>query len=341
MRVCICGGGSIGHVCAAVAASQGFDVVMLTGHPAAWADHIEAVDNDGKLYSGAITAATSNASEAVAGADIVLLCQPGYMIADTLASIAPHLSPATVVGSIVSSTGFFFEAHRLLPASTPLFGFQRVPFIARVDSYGHRGLLLGYKSLVKVALENIASPLKFLEVLEKLFITPMEQLDSYLEASLTNSNPILHTGRLYSMWHDGATPQAEPTMFYADWTDDASRTLIDMDNEFMSLLRSLNVKEGAIPPLLDYYESTDAASLTRKIRSIEAFRGIKAPMVLGQEGWLPDYNSRYFTEDFPFGLRIIRDLAHKEGVATPVIDKVYDWGMSVISSGAAKSQNDT
>lgn len=36
----------------------------------------------------------------------------------------------------------------------------------------------------------------------------------------------------------------------------------------------------------------------------------------------------YFTEDFPFGLRFIVDLARKHGVETPKIDIVYEWGMS-------------
>lgn len=336
MRICICGGGSLGHVCAAVAASQGHEVVMFTGHPEAWNTSIEAVDNTGKIYSGHLAAATADAREAVADASIVLLCQPGYIIGQTLTSLAPWLSADTAVGSIVSSTGFFFEAHHLLPSSTPLFGFQRVPFIARVDRYGSRGRLLGYKPCVKVAMENISDQEEFTKILESVFITPVEKLDNYLEASLTNSNPILHTGRLYSLWHNDIKPVKEPVMFYADWTDDASQTIMEMDREFMALLHKLNVREGAIPSLLDYYESTDASSLTRKIRSIEAFKSIKAPMVQVPGGWLPDFSSRYFTEDFPYGLAILRRLAASRDVEAPTIEKVASWGNACIGCQATK-----
>ena len=45
-------------------------------------------------------------------------------------------------------------------------------------------------------------------------------------------------------------------------------------------------------------------------------------------GWIPDFESRYFTEDFPYGLRIIKDLSTKYKVETPVIDKVDAWGLS-------------
>ena len=47
-------------------------------------------------------------------------------------------------------------------------------------------------------------------------------------------------------------------------------------------------------------------------------------------GWKADFGSRYFTEDFPFGLRWIKDLAAEHGVDTPVINEVYEWGMSRI-----------
>ena len=53
-------------------------------------------------------------------------------------------------------------------------------------------------------------------------------------------------------------------------------------------------------------------------------------MVVTAEGWIPDFNSRYFTEDFPFGLEYIRDLAREYGISTPTIDKVYELGMSMI-----------
>ena len=98
----------------------------------------------------------------------------------------------------------------------------------------------------------------------------------------------------------------------------------------MALLKKLPVEEGALPPLLEYYESHDADSLTRKISSIEAFQSIESPMKRVAEGWIPDFESRYFTEDFPYGLKYIWTLANELNVEMPTIDKVYKWGMSKI-----------
>lgn len=331
MKICICGGGGLGHVCAGVFASQGHTVNILSGHPSQWSKSIIVKDNDGKEYSGSLNTVSDSPEIVIPDADIVLLCVPGYLIEETLLKIKPNLNENIKLGAIVSSTGFFFQAHKVLDDKYCLFGFQRVPYISRVNEYGKSAYLLGYKQALNVAIENCDSPQVFASELSNLFMTPVNVLNSFYEASLTNSNPILHTGRLYTMWgtHE-VKPIANQSLFYADWTDDASQCLIDMDREFMRLLSVLGIKEGVIPSLLDYYESTDAKTLTAKIRSIEAFKTIKSPMIQTEQGWMPDYSSRYFTEDFPFGLKFIKDLMEKHNIPAPTIDKVFSWGVSRI-----------
>ncbi|MDE6577700.1 MAG: NAD/NADP octopine/nopaline dehydrogenase family protein [Muribaculaceae bacterium] len=326
--LCICGGGSLGLVCAGVFLSEGLIVNILTGHPEKWSKEIVVYDSDKKSYSGVLNHISDKAGEVVPEADIILLCLPGYLIEKTLREIKPYLKKDTSVGSIVASTGFFFSAHDILPKDIQLFGFQRVPFIARQREYGRIGDLLGYKPSLNVVIENSRDIEKTRLILEQIFQTPVKTLDNYLEVSLTNSNPILHTGRLYTMWSKDDFKKDRQSFFYKDWTDEASECLIKMDNEFQALLRKLNIGSEVIPPLLDYYESTDSHSLTLKIKSIPAFREILSPMIKVDEEWHPDFNSRYFTEDFPYGLRFIRDLAHKHSVPCPTIDKVFEWGMS-------------
>lgn len=111
----------------------------------------------------------------------------------------------------------------------------------------------------------------------------------------------------------------------------AAQLYIDMDKELQQLLSVLPVREGSIPTVLQYYESTDASSLARKLRSIEVFKGIPSPMKEVEGGFVPDFQSRYFTKDFPYGLALIRQMAHEKGVPTPTIDKVYEWGRKHIS----------
>lgn len=326
MRVCICGGGSLGHVCAGVISSNN-DVTlnMLSGHPEAWRHVVTAIDPDGKEYVGKLNCVSNDPSKVCAGQDMILLCLPGYLIEKTLNDIKPYIGEAAV-GTVVSSTGFFFFAHDVLGKSARLFGFQRVPFIARVKEYGKSANLLGYKSHLMIAAENIKQPEAFVKKLAELFMTPTSLLDSFYEAALTNSNPILHTGRLFTMFHGRENEVFDHNiLFYKEWTDDASQKLIEMDKEFFKLLELLKVH--SIPTLLDYYDSFDAVSLTSKISSIPAFQTIASPMKQVECGWVADYHSRYFTEDFPYGLRFIKQLAHLYCISTPVIDEVYDWGI--------------
>lgn len=330
-RICVCGGGSLGHVSAGVLASQhDVEVNIFTQHPERWSKEIAVTDPKGKRYTGHLHTVSSDAAAAVCGCNIVFLCLPGFAIEETLKRIKPYVGEA-VVGSIVCSTGFFFAAHRILGPEARLFGFQRTPFIARTTEYGHHANLLGYKQEVAIAIENHPDPEAFRLLVQQLWLTPARLLSSFYEVSLTNSNPILHTGRLYSMWrHWDGSVFDHLILFYKEWTDDASQTLILMDKEFMQLLSVLPVTPGAIPPLLDYYESHDAPSLTRKIRSIKAFECICAPMKETDGGWKPDFASRYFTEDFPYGLKFIVDLAHKHHIHCPTLDRVYEWGMNML-----------
>ncbi len=222
----------------------------------------------------------------------------------------------------------------VLPQSNPLFGFQRVPFIARVKEYGHSASLLGFKDSLQVAVERSQQAEALCETLQQMFNTPTHLMANHYEVSLSNSNPLLHPARLYDLWSDwkeGDVCNRIP-YFYEEWTERAAELYIAMDNEFQQLLAVLPVRKGSIPTVLDYYESTDAASLAAKLRSIKAFKGIQAPMLRVGNGYVPDFHSRYFTEDFPYGLAVISRLAHEKKVASPVIDRLCQWGLDKAST---------
>lgn len=335
MKICICGGGNLGHVVAGFLAAQPtHQVSLLTRHPERWTHHLLIDTPNGEVLKGELCHISTHAKEVIPSAELVLLCLPGYALHDTLEQISKYLWPHVPVGSIVSSTGFFFEALDILPDTTPLFGFQRVPFIARTTQYGHQASLLGYKPQLNLAIERGGEATEALrETLQEMLHTPISLLDNYYEASLTNSNPLLHTARLYELWHSWHKEiiYKEVPLFYTDWTDEAAQLYIQMDEELQTLLSKLKVKQGAIPTVLDYYESTDAHSLSKKLSSIAAFQGIPAPMKAVEGGYQPDFSSRYFTEDFPYGLAIIHRLAHQHGVEVPHINKVYEWGMCQLS----------
>ena len=331
MRICICGGGNLGHVCAGFLANRGHQVSILTTKPERWSQTIEIVAPDGS-FEGKPAQVSSLPEEVIPQAEIVLVCLPGFAIHDELTKIKPYLSKNCLMGTVVSSTGFFFEAFEVLPADIALFGFQRVPFISRIIEYGRKAELKGYKDSLHVAIEQTEDKESVRVVLEQLFEKPVTLADSFYEVSLSNSNPILHPSRLYTMWKDWQSGIVYPRnpQFYAEWTLEASTLLLQMDDEFQSLLKILGLKEGCIPPILDYYESSDADSLTQKLLSIKAFQNIPSPMKAVEGGFIPDFSSRYFTEDFPYGMRFIVETAQKHHVSIPITENIYQWGLSKI-----------
>lgn len=325
-NICICGGGSLGHVIAAVLSSKGHHVSMLTNQPGRWQQTIYATDNNSKTIEGNIRIASAKPEDAIPSADIILLCVPGFLVEDILRSIKPHLSPEVLVGSVVCSNGFFWIAKHILGNDCRLFGFQRVPYICRINEYGKSAAIKGYKSKLKIAgCHNIDLP-GLAGFFSQVFETPTSVLGHYLEATLTNSNPLLHTTRIYGMLSKQPTDVFDKEfLFYEEWDDYSSEILINCDAEFQQLLQQIPINRNEIPGILDYYESTDAPSLTRKIRSITAFKGIKMSMIYKDGTYHVDYSNRYFTEDIPFGLLIIKSIAVAMKKETPSIDTVLLW----------------
>ncbi len=330
-QICICGGGSLGHVMAGYLAAQGYAVNILTGRPGQWNDELTINAADGRVFGGELNKVSDNPPAVIPESQVVFFCLPGYANRSELEKIRPYLSEGTFVGCVFSSTGFFFEALNILPETVRLFGFQRVPFIARTTAYGRQANLLGYKSEHKIAIERASDEEKesFRSWLEAVLGSPVRLLANYLEASITNSNPLLHTSRLYTMFRDWHAGISYPRMilFYEEWTEEAADLYIRMDGELSLLLEKLPVTPGFLPRVLDYYESHDAVSLRDKLSSIQGFKGITSPMKEdGNGGWIPDFQSRYFTEDFGYSLRYIWELAKEHDVDAPFIDMVYKWG---------------
>ena len=328
-RICICGGGALGHVIAGVLTTfDDCEVSIFTRKPNEWSSTLYISAPEDKQFVGNLQEISNNPEEVIPNTDIVLLCLPGFAIESTLRAIQPYVT-TQYVGSVVCSSGFFFRAHEIFNKDTSLFGFQRVPFIARVEKYGERANLLGYRKRLYMVCENIQDQQGLANFLEEHLFTPVSLLDNYLEVSLTNSNPLLHPSRLYGMWHDwhkGIVYDYRP-LFYKEWDDFSSDTYISCDKEFQQLTKVLGIH---ITDVLTYYESTDAYSMTRKFQSIASLSTIQSPMLQVENGWIPDFKDRYFTEDFPYGLQVIKDLAVKYNIETPTIDKVLAWGKKYV-----------
>ena len=335
VKICICGGGSQGHISAGII-GRVEKVNILTRKPNLWSNSFITEDLDGRQYCATLNKISSNPQDVIPESDIVLICLPGFAIKETLEKIKPYLTENTVIGSVFGGSGFFLQVFHILGRSTKCFAFQRVPFTGRIKDYGKTAKLKGYKPYLKIAFNEIDEEQqdKIISRLNIWYGTKIYKLKHFLEATLSNSNPLLHPCRLYILFKDW-TPEKIynkiPFLYDTDWDDQSSNLWVECDKELRDVLKSYPVNLKEIPSVLEYYECKNIKELTKKIRSIVPFKGVKPHMVPTKDGYKLDSTHRYFQEDIPYGLLMIKLFAEFHNILTPNIDKVLDWAQKIMN----------
>ncbi len=332
IRIAICGGGNLGHTMSGkLSGKSGVEVSVLTSKPECWVKKIEVIENDGTVSFANLDYISNKAENVIPNADIIFITTPSFLISDIIREIKPFIKKETWIGSVQCSGGYFLQAQNLLPNHKNIFGLQRVPYISRIKEYGKSVYLKGYKDCLKVAFLKDNDSDILVNILYDLFEIPILKLQSYWEVTLTNSNPILHPSRLYDLfkeWKEGMFYKEEP-LFYEEWTDRASCFLVKCDNELMQVVEKLGVPK--IPTVLEHYGVTSEEELTQKLRSIEAFKNIHLALTeIGEDKYVPNFEHRYFVEDIPFGLSLIKKVAKELNIKTPMLDEIYNWAKTVM-----------
>lgn len=327
--VCICGGGGQCHAIAPWLASQGYTVNILTNRPHLWTSDFKYLLPNGEMHEATLATISNDPALTIPNADVVIVSVPGFVNREELLKIKPYLKPRAFVGGVFPANGFFFDAFDVLGKEFPLWGFQRVPFIGKVKEYGQTGNIMAYKTAFHIAVENTDHKEKeqFRQWIQKSFGQPTALMSSYFEVALSNSNPILHPARIYTWlkdW-DGQTPIADNPLFYEEWPDEASEMYIALDKDLHKIIEVLPVNNDCLPFVLDYYEQPDAHNLSLKLRSIESFHGIRMPVTKVDGGYMPDFTSRYFIEDFSCGLKKYAELAQQYNIDVPNITLALKW----------------
>ena len=326
--VAVIGGGNVGTQFAAVSASHGYEVRMLCSRPEAFSDTLEIIDEHGKVTSGSLSLVSSDIPEVVTGADVIIVTYPAFMLEKLGQQLLPFVHEGQVIIMLPGTGGAEFAFHDLIRKGVVLSGVQRVPSVARLEEYGKRVRCEGLRSemfLASVPRANTASICEFVAHLFGIRCTP---LPNYLCVTLTPSNPILHTTRLRTLFADykeGVVYGKNP-LFYGDWSDDSSRLLLKCDEELQMICRALDKADlTSVKSLKIHYENDTVEGLTAKMRSIESLHNLGSPMVKVEGGFIPDFNSRYFKADFPYGLAIIKSFADVLHLDVPNIDDTLSW----------------
>ncbi len=328
MKITVIGGGNIGTLMAGEMAFRGHDVTVFSSKPERWSEKITILGtNHEEVMTGQLKRITDNLEEAVRGAQLIWITLPAQMFAEFAKKMIPYVEPGQMVGIVPGSGGAEFAFRGVLDKGGILFGLQRVHSIARLKEYGHSVYMLGRKKRLEVGTIPADKASGISELIQEVLDMPCIPLPNYLCVTLTPSNPILHTTRLYTMFRDYVPGMVYPKnfLFYEEWTNDSSEMLLACDAELQELCNRIPLELQDVVSLRVYYESDTPEAMTKKISGILAFQGLESPMLPISQGWVPDFQSRYFTTDFPYGLKLIRDVAHIFGMACPNIQRVWDW----------------
>lgn len=333
LNITLCGGGNLTHAQAAYLARKGHTVNIYTRRPELWCNKLHAVfyDSDERVVN---LATVSSSPSVIEQSDVVIVSLPRFAIQSVSEQLLPYLSDDTLLVYAPGTPALLEMEQSPVWKSKNVCALYKVPFISRTEKYGHAVSVLGSRDVNRVWFSTSALRTS-LPLLESLFDTPLVELSSAYPFLLTNSNPLLHPSRLAVMFKGYKEGVFYPKnyLFYEEWTQESSELYIKADSELLEVCRYCDGMEVGkdIVPVTEYYESPTAELLTKKINSISAFKGIKSPMIQTEQGWIPDLNSRYFTEDIAWGTMPICQYAEKVGVSTPTLDYFVEWTNSLLA----------
>ncbi len=328
-NITIIGGGNMGLAMASeMTKNTDYSITLVTSRPKELNGKISVRDrltNETSFFT--FKNVTDDYAAGTQDADVIFITLPLFLLADMIFRIKPKKN--SIVCFVPGIGGREFFCRHLIEQGCIVCGLDRVPLISRVNKET-KEVLCSKQPQTRVGVLHEVEGISVPQVITELLNITCTQVANYLTITLTPVNPILHPSRLYSLFKDATltTPFASAELFYAEWDDLASQMLLDTDAELQNICRVFT--EHGLPmtqviSLKQYYDVETVPELTEKIRSIKSLAKIESPFIRKDGAYFIDETSRYFTEDFPFGLCVFRAFAVIAGIETPAIDTLIRW----------------
>ncbi|MGI6142650.1 MAG: NAD/NADP octopine/nopaline dehydrogenase family protein [bacterium] len=258
---------------------------------------------------------TTDLKEALAGADVVMVVTPANKQADYARRCAPYLVSGQVVVLHPGNFGGSIQFKQILEKE----GKDNIT-VAETECliYSCRKKnpvkiwIRGYKRSLRLAAFPSVETRRVLEFLRHAY-PYLEPAANVLETGLSNPNPIVHTPLM--VLNAGRIEGDEDFLFYWEgMTPAIGRTIEIMDEERLAVGRALGLD--------------DMRSIYRQDRDWFAYQGGTGSNIYEAHVRNPIYqwsvapatfDHRYLTEDIPFGLVPLEDLAEKLRHPAPTV----------------------
>jgi hypothetical protein len=183
---------------------------------------------------------TNDPAACIPSADIILLIAPAFAFKPILHSIAAHLKPKALVVSLPGLGGFQWLARDAFASKKDVIiaGTNQLPFQCRIQQFGRRVELLGYKEQVKCATFPAESELNknVCQVLSQLIkgctVLPIEE-DVFAAITLTPANQVIHPSIMYGLFGDfeEGKEYEEQMLFYKNTDEKTAKIMDDVSAE--------------------------------------------------------------------------------------------------------------
>lgn len=329
MKVTVVGAGNMGLAMTAyMAINRKAEITLFTGKSIE-SLYLNTVEQ-GKLERAEGFVVMSDPKTAFSSADVIFVTYPAFLRKKFIEQHQRYIKTGAYLGFVPGYGGAEYLCTEMLDRGVNIFGFQRVPYVARAaqDASGMTAAILSAKKELFVGAIPAGKTDIIANIVEQLLDIPVKRLREYLSITLTPSNPLLHITGLYNVFKDykRGREYSGSMKFYETWNDDTSRLLFKYDMELQEICSHLDPLDmSEVVPLPVYYESPIPEAMTKKLKSIESFKKVLVPLQEVNGGFEPDLSSRMFVEDYPFGVCIIKDFALMLDVKTPTVDMLLDF----------------
>jgi opine dehydrogenase len=317
MRLAVLGAGAIGPAAAVLAVSRGHQAVIWSPSGAGTAGIAGTMHAEGVLEGAFPVEVAATLEEAFRGADAALLVVPAYAFADVLPRIAEALpsdlplliAPAASLAPVVLDV---LMARRGAPK-------RRAPIGAMGTTTGGARRLAPDRvrvAMVRTALEMAAVPAsaapQMAKLAQDLFGMAFPLSPDALHVSFINVNPIAHS--VLALTNVTRMERAEDWPQYAMMTPYACNLMLALAEERNAVAAAYGHRLDSINTFFHRANQVPMGPLHEMTAAIAAARtDIKGPKTT---------DSRYVTEDVPYGLAYYMAVGAPKGVATPVTDSM-------------------
>eukprot|EP00921_Rhytidocystis_pertsovi_P003129 GHVQ01005210.1.p1 GENE.GHVQ01005210.1~~GHVQ01005210.1.p1 ORF type:complete len:443 (+),score=29.76 GHVQ01005210.1:202-1530(+) len=317
-------------------------------------DHVSGVPHRPPhgLVKGRPVLVSNKAGDVVPLCDLLLAPVPSFAYQSTLQDLRPYLRKGHFLGVTPGQGGFDWMANEVLGEQlySDIHIFSVIPMLlnCRIVEFGHHVHVTSVKQNFKVAC-NLAksgkddtTPLQICELVRVLFdAVNVDHVGGFITGTLYPINSVLHPARNFSVVGEsfvkGKDYLDENPLFYEDM-DDTSVSRISAVSQELKTVADMLARKGAqssgqefdlnIPTILEFLQfvyGTGYHDLKEMFTKNPAYKGYRCPLTQSPSGWEPNFGDRYYLEDIPLGLCVIKGVADLVDVETPTVDRLICW----------------